>query len=143
MLTCVQDRYREFMASMREYSFLRACKRAFQSPQANMPARSLAVICPACPQPGQNMRPEWQNRLPKFRYVEPYECRKVARDVFARRYLDALFYAIDGNYHQHSRKKPTDPNDFPFTKGAAYFANEDDYRKYVELMGDVPPEVSP
>ena len=38
-------------------------------------------------------------------------------------------------------KKPTDPNDFPLTKNAAYFANEDDYHKYVELMGDVPPEV--
>ena len=34
-----------------------------------------------------------------------------------------------------------DPNDFPLTRGAAYFANEDDYRKYVDRMGDVPPEV--
>ena len=58
-------------------------------------------------------------------------------------YLDALFYAIDGNYHQHQRKKPSDPHDFPLTKNAAYFANEDDYDKYVRLMGDVPPEVRP
>ncbi|KAI0706563.1 hypothetical protein C8Q76DRAFT_630169 [Earliella scabrosa] len=120
----VPDRYREFMASMREYAFLRACKRAGRRPSAKMPARSLAVLCPACPQPGINMRSGWQSRDPNTSY------------------LDALFYAIDGNYHQHQRKKPTDPNDFPFTKNAAYFANEDDYRKYVDLMGDVPAEES-
>ena len=57
------------------------------------------------------------------------------------RYLDALFYAIDGNYHQHQRKKPLDPNDFPMTMGAAYFANERDFRSYVTLRGEVEPEV--
>ena len=62
-------------------------------------------------------------------------------DSDARRYLDALFYAIDGNYHQHQRKKPLDPNDFPMTMGAAYFANEKDFRKYVAIRGEVEPEV--
>ncbi|KAI0735656.1 hypothetical protein C8Q76DRAFT_611678 [Earliella scabrosa] len=120
----VPDRYREFMASMREFSFLRACKRAAQQPTRQLPPRSLAVLCPACPQPGMNMRPGWEKRLAKFGY------------------LDALYYAIDGNYHQHQRKKPLDPNDFALTLGAAYFANEQDFRAYVSLMGEVPPEES-
>ncbi|KAI0711729.1 hypothetical protein C8Q76DRAFT_623155 [Earliella scabrosa] len=118
------DRYREFMASMREFTFLRACKRGGQTPRRNMPARSLAVLCPACPQPNINMRPDWHLRSPEFRY------------------LDALFYAIDGNYHQHQRKKPLDPNDFALTAGAAYFANEADFRKYLQMTGDVEPEES-
>ncbi|KAI0744400.1 hypothetical protein C8Q76DRAFT_604248 [Earliella scabrosa] len=119
-----QDRYREFMASMREFSFLRACKRGGQVPSRTMPSRSLAVLCPACPQPGMNMRPGWERRDRQYAY------------------LDALFYAIDGNYHQHQRKKRMDPNDFALSLGAAYFANELDFHKYVSAMGEVPPEES-
>ena len=58
------------------------------------------------------------------------------------RYIDALFYAIDGNYHQHQRKKPMDKNDLPFTMNAAYYTNERDFKTYVDAMGEPQPEVS-
>ncbi|KAI0686970.1 hypothetical protein C8Q76DRAFT_635860 [Earliella scabrosa] len=120
----VPDRYREMLASMREFSFLRACKRAGQIPGRNMPPRSLAVLCPACPQPAMNMRPGWTARAHKYSY------------------LDALFYGIDGNYHQHQRKKATDKDDIPLTMGAAYYANEADFETYVKAMGEPTPEDS-
>ena len=64
----VQDRHREFNQTMREFSYLRTCRRFGIRPQANMPFGMAAVYCPACPQPGKNMRPGWQLRDVLFRY---------------------------------------------------------------------------
>ena len=54
---------------MREFMFLRATRRAGVEPTAELPARSLAVLCPACPQPGINMDPHWEERKPEDEYV--------------------------------------------------------------------------
>ena len=51
----VQDRYREFMTAAREFTFIRATKRAGIEPTDNLEPGVLAVRCPACPQPGINM----------------------------------------------------------------------------------------
>lgn len=52
-----------------------------------------------------------------------------------------MFYAIDGNFHQNMKEKPSDPDDYPMTKGAAYFANEDQFKSYQEEIGAVEKEV--
>ena len=41
-----------------------------------------------------------------------------------RRFVDALFHAVDGNFSQSKKNKNTDPNDVPLTAGAAYYADE-------------------
>ena len=52
------------------------------------------------------------------------------------RYLDALHYSIDGNFHFNLKVKQTDPNDFPLTQAAAYFVHETDRKKF---LGKAPP----
>ncbi len=47
---------------MREFMFLRATRRAGVEPTKTLEPASLAVLCPACPQPDKNMHPNWQNR---------------------------------------------------------------------------------
>ncbi|KAI0050137.1 hypothetical protein FA95DRAFT_686892 [Auriscalpium vulgare] len=117
MMSTTPDRYREFLTSAREFAYLRTVRRAGVLPVRNMEAGSLAVLCPACPQPDINMDPRWRERpLPE-------------------RFLDALFYTIDGNFHQNQRLKPHDPDDFPLTLGAAYFAHEEDFAKYQQKLG--------
>lgn len=88
-LTAGKDRYRELNTAAREFSFLRQCKRAGVEPhgqksdagqlsaEANgepenrkgLKPGSLAVLCPSCPHPGKNMRPGWETRDEKYRYV--------------------------------------------------------------------------
>ncbi|TBU45985.1 hypothetical protein BD309DRAFT_989187 [Dichomitus squalens] len=109
----VKDRYREFNNSYRLFTFVRACRRAGVDPTRLLNIGCLAVLCPACPQPGKNIRPGWEDRDPAFQY------------------LDALHYSIDGNFHFNLKLKHTDPKDFPLTKGAAYFVHEDDFKKYI------------
>ncbi|KAI0656991.1 hypothetical protein C8Q70DRAFT_1046552 [Cubamyces menziesii] len=116
----VPDRYREMMRSQREYDFLRACKRAGVHPTRNLAPRSLVVSCPACPQPGKNMRLGWETRRPDLRY------------------MDALFYSVDGNFRQKQREKPMDYNDIPLTEGAAYFVDAGDLSVYMRKIGPAP-----
>ncbi|KAI0323993.1 hypothetical protein GY45DRAFT_1263709 [Cubamyces sp. BRFM 1775] len=111
-----KDRYRELNTAMREFTFLRSARRAGQEPVSGLAAGSLAVSCPACPQPQINMTDGWSDR--------PAE----------EGYLDMLFYSVDGNFHHSQKMKPMDPEDFPLTQGAAYFVNEVDFAEYQERM---------
>ncbi|EJD33308.1 hypothetical protein AURDEDRAFT_77073 [Auricularia subglabra TFB-10046 SS5] len=67
----VKDRAREFFMTFRMYCYLNNLKmNGFDVPRpANeldpgyeLSPGSLAVLCPACPQPDINMSPEWQTR---------------------------------------------------------------------------------
>ncbi|PCH40509.1 hypothetical protein WOLCODRAFT_49027, partial [Wolfiporia cocos MD-104 SS10] len=118
-LSLWQDRYHEFLTAQWEFAFLQATKRAGVRPSTHLPARSLAVWCPTCPQPMMNMDPGWK------------ECPKE------KRYLDMLFHTVDGNFHQNMHEKPLDPNNRPLTKGAAYFVDEDDCARFLTLAGNV------
>ena len=55
--------------------------------------------------------------------------------------MDALHFCIDGNFHFNLKPKHTDPNDYPLTKGAAYFAHEDDFKSYIATTKPYPNEV--
>ena len=48
------------------------------------------------------------------------------------RFLDMLFHTVDGNFQSTLKKKPQDPSDFPLTQGAAYYANESDYKTFMQ-----------
>ncbi|KAI9062143.1 hypothetical protein FKP32DRAFT_1574418 [Trametes sanguinea] len=111
-----KDRYRELNTAMREFTFLRSARRANQDPTSDLPAGSLTVSCPACPHPGINMSEGWRDR--------PKEDE----------YLDTFFYSVDGNFHHNQKMKPMDPDDFPLTQGAGYFACEPDFAEYQERV---------
>ena len=55
-----KDRYREFMTAHRQYSFLRTLRWNHQPVKEQKRVGSLAVRCPACPQPEINMDPNWR-----------------------------------------------------------------------------------
>ena len=57
-------------------------------------------------------------------------------------FLDALFHAFDGNFHQSQKEKPGDPDDFPLTFGAAYFANETEFKESQKTLGPIVKEDS-
>ncbi|KAI0643900.1 hypothetical protein C8Q79DRAFT_915041 [Trametes meyenii] len=115
---CVPDQYRQLMVSQWEFDYLLSCKRNAVEPSHGLPSRMLVVLCPACPQPGKNMRPNWD----------------PAHQVYTR-YLDALFYSVDGNFHQKQRKKPMDKNDVALSEGAGYFVDSSDFAKYMDGIG--------
>ena len=52
-----------------------------------------------------------------------------------------MFHTIDGNFHQNQRNKPSDPDDFALSMGAAYFAHEGDFELLQKRLGPMEPEV--
>ncbi|EKM57428.1 uncharacterized protein PHACADRAFT_192577 [Phanerochaete carnosa HHB-10118-sp] len=58
------------------------------------------------------------------------------------KFLDALFYAIDGNFHVNLKDKRMDIEDFPLSKGAAYFADEDAFAGFSAKLPPLGPEPS-
>lgn len=136
-----QDRYRELLFAMQEFIWLRAVKRVGDEPRRGMAAASLAILCPSCPQPGMNLDPTWKARPAVMRYgrLELRELDLLTGD--SDRYLEALYTTIDGNFQQNQRDKPSDPNDFALSEGAAYFANTDDFKIYQADLGPLEREV--
>ena len=57
------------------------------------------------------------------------------------RFMDALFYAVDGNFHATLKHKRSDEDDTPLSMGAGYFANEKAFAAYKETLGPLGPEV--
>lgn len=63
----VQERQRELLTTAREVEFVMSLKRSGQEAEKELEPGSLATLCPACPQPGINMDPDWQNAPPILR----------------------------------------------------------------------------
>ncbi|KAI0640393.1 hypothetical protein C8Q79DRAFT_921614 [Trametes meyenii] len=120
----VKDRYREVNNSMREFRHVRARCRNGIDPGDRPGPGGLAVLCPACPQPGMNMRPGWQECAPEYRYV------------------DALHYSIDGNFHLGLKAKDMDPNDVALSEGSGYFVNTTDFKTYLTKAPEQEAETS-
>lgn len=57
------------------------------------------------------------------------------------RYIDALTYSIDGNFHLGSKAKATDPKDIALSEGAGYFVNTKDFKTYLNKSPEPPVEV--
>ncbi|PIL28222.1 hypothetical protein GSI_09634 [Ganoderma sinense ZZ0214-1] len=108
-----KDRSRELNNTMREFMFLRATRRAGIQPTQGLPAGSLGVLCPACPQPYKNMDPADQEKRPE-----------------EEKYLDMFFHTVDGNFHSSQKMKPMDPSDFSLTNAAGYYAEQKEFSHF-------------
>ena len=64
-----QDRNRELNHAMRQYSFIRLCRRCGVSAGRNLPPRTVTVQCPACPHPERNIRKNFFERAKEKMYV--------------------------------------------------------------------------
>lgn len=56
-------------------------------------------------------------------------------------YVDAMFYAIDGNYVSNQKDKKRDLEDFPLTMGAGYWVDEKDVEVFKQKQGPFVVEV--
>lgn len=94
---------------------------------------SLAVECPACPQPGRNM-PHDLNEIPEEdRYVIVYETRQRSHLIMLR-WLFALFIAVDANFRL--KLKARGIRDPEIGSGWTYFVEQLEYEKHVRKHWD-------
>ncbi len=110
-----QDRYRELMRVSRIWDDMTNRKRAgFGHDKAlasNPPPGSLALFCPACPQPGINLPPNWENEQDaEWKYA------KVIN--------------MDGNFKADHIRMNT-PDDVNLQNGLGFFVEKELYKKHL------------
>ncbi|KAJ7891640.1 hypothetical protein B0H14DRAFT_2560696 [Mycena olivaceomarginata] len=84
----------------------------------------LALLCPACPQPGKNLPPNWQN--------VPFE----------RAFLYALYLAIDANFWLQRKDVSSEERDPGLSRGWAFFGDVVRYMAHLEANRAQPQERS-
>ncbi|KAF8141071.1 hypothetical protein K438DRAFT_1518039, partial [Mycena galopus ATCC 62051] len=116
-------RYQSALRVVREWRNLRALKRGGLGNDPNRCAAEtrdgeLAVECIACPKVGVNLPPDW-DKVPA-----------------AKRFLYALFLAIDACFHLKRKKVSSWAADPSIQDGWGYFVPSALYAKFVETLGD-------
>lgn len=90
---------------------------------SSIKAGSCALLCPACPQPGKNCPPGWQNLPPE------------------RRFLYALFLAIDANFRMKCKNVSSEEDDPGLGDGWAFYCKVEEYMAHLGTHWNLEQEV--
>ncbi|KZP17622.1 hypothetical protein FIBSPDRAFT_957071 [Athelia psychrophila] len=118
----IPDRYDEFLRMIRQWRNLKMLKRAGHghdpSGVAGTKEGECAVLCPACPQPGKNLPPDW---------------RKAPENT---RFIFELLLAADANFRMVRMKVSSEAADPTCSAGLSYFCEMSKYREHLAKYGD-------
>ncbi|KAF8069134.1 hypothetical protein FPV67DRAFT_1415501 [Lyophyllum atratum] len=117
-----RDRLDEFMRMVRQWRNLKMLKRSGIGNEpdginATKPGQC-AVLCPACPQPGINLPPNWE--------MAPED----------KKFLYALFVGMDANFRLKRKLVSSEERDPSLGGGWAFFVEEQGYKEYLEARWD-------
>ncbi|KAG1727954.1 uncharacterized protein EDB91DRAFT_1239465 [Suillus paluster] len=114
----IQDRYESFMCMVREWQHLKMLKHFGRGHDpvgvSGTKEGECAVLCPACPQPGKNLPPDWKE-APK-----------------AKQWLYSLFVAIDANFRLKRQNISSDEVDPSLSEGWSYFMEEKKFKSHLK-----------
>ncbi len=125
-----QDRYSQLNHSVREYVFVKTCRRQGVMAGQKLLPKSLCAECPACPKPNVNMRKGWEHRSPDKKYVLPSTSGAIL--TVHIRHMDAMRTTKDGNYHMSGGGRDTDENDTALSMDAGVFVHQGDCAKILD-----------
>ncbi|KAJ7646891.1 hypothetical protein FB45DRAFT_1019176 [Roridomyces roridus] len=113
----VRDRYDEFLRMARQWRHMQMLKRggrghAGSGVDGTKPGE-LALLCPACPQPEKNLPSDYKN-APSH-----------------KRFLYALFLALDANFRMRRKKVSSEEKDPSLGDGWSFFGAIAPYYKYL------------
>ncbi|KAF7306198.1 CxC2 domain-containing protein [Mycena indigotica] len=117
-LSGTQDRYDEFLRMTKQWRNLQLLKRAGRgnstSGVAGTQPGECALLCPACPHPGKNLPADWD---------------QAPED---RRFLFALFLAIDANFRLKRKDVSSEAKDPGLGHGWAFYCQVEEYMSHVK-----------
>ncbi|KAJ7776650.1 hypothetical protein DFH07DRAFT_865726 [Mycena maculata] len=112
------DRYHEFLLMTKEWRNCRMLKRGGRAHDPGgidkTEAGACALLCPACPYPGKNLPPGWENT--------PDD----------KQFLYALFLAIDANFRLKRKDVSSEEKDPGLCKGWAFYCEVTKYMTHVK-----------
>ncbi|KAF7373659.1 hypothetical protein MSAN_00576700 [Mycena sanguinolenta] len=113
-----KDRYHEFRRMTRQWRNVQMLKRAGRGHDpagiAGTQVGECALLCPACPQPGKNLPPDWRD----------------APDD--KQFLYALFLALDANFRLKRKDVSSEEKDPGLANGWAFYCEVEEYMRHVK-----------
>ncbi|KAG2137460.1 hypothetical protein DEU56DRAFT_945875 [Suillus clintonianus] len=113
-----KDRYEAFLRMSRQFRHILSLKRAGRGHDPGgalgTTEGELAVLCPACPQPGKNLPLGWET-------IEAQH-----------KWLYALFLAMDANFRLCRRNKSSEQADPSLSQGWAYFVEQSGFKDVLD-----------
>lgn len=108
----MKNRYVELIRVNRQMRKLQVSKQFGSVYCDSLPPGNLAIFCPACPQPGINLPPHWED-LPSW---------------ITRRTI-----AVDGNFHADHIKMRRPDLDVMLTDGQGFMVEDGRYKEYLSV----------
>ncbi|KAF7367039.1 CxC2 domain-containing protein [Mycena sanguinolenta] len=112
-----KDRYHEFRRMTRQWRNVQMLKRGRGHDPAGIAGTQVgecALLCPACPQPGKNLPPDWRD----------------APDD--KQFLYALFLALDANFRLKRKDVSSEEKDPGLGNGWAFYCEVEEYMRHVK-----------
>ncbi|KAH7909550.1 hypothetical protein BJ138DRAFT_1197507 [Hygrophoropsis aurantiaca] len=127
-LSPLRDRYQAFMRMTHEWRNIKSLKRAGRGHDPEgieaTKAGQLAVLCPACPQPGMNIPDNWED---------------IPSD---KQWLCTKYIAVDANFRLKRDNVSSEAADPSLNKGWGFFVEETEYKAHIEKCAHIPQEKS-
>jgi len=101
----------------------------YQAEQETPQDGSMAIFCPACPQPGINLPDDWKMKYPQYvdmiYFFYPFPNKFTSRDHLIRTFI------MDGNFSAEHMRYRTREDDIALSPGMAFLANPDLYKAHL------------
>ena len=100
-----------------------------QSDQVTPEDGSMAIFCPACPQPGINLPPNWKEKYSPYVFtLSP----TLSYDICI--YSNELIrtFIMDGNFSAEHMRYRTTEKDVALSPGMAFMSNPDIYKSHLQ-----------
>ena len=111
-------------------------------------SHSCALLCPACPHPGINLPPDWENTPKEKRFWFKYtSTTSTVHWLSSLSWLYTMFLALDGNFQMSQRGASSDERDPCLTQNQGYFVDQPELAAHLEAhkgqLQDVSKDYSP
>lgn len=97
----------------------------------NVSPGACALICPACPQPGKNMPPNWEN-TPRERQSVSMLAALLQVNLTLPRFLHTLMLGLDANFRLKRKAVSNEVMDPALGSGLAYLVDSAAYKQHLE-----------
>ena len=130
----MQYRYHEISRCVRQWHHLKDIKRGAAGHTStsvdDLGDGTLAIECPACPHPGRNLPPGWENATKDKAYVVSSLFILQHSMTIHHRWLYSLFIAMDANFRL--KLKARSIKDPELGSGLAYFVNTEKFEGHLK-----------
>ena len=96
---------------------------------------SMAIFCPACPQPGLNLPDDWQTKYSPYVHKS---CPIFYDHICANSNELIRTFIMDGNFSAEHMRYRTTEKDVPLSPGMAFMSNPDLYKSHLQSGAEMP-----